>query len=320
MFFEEIKIGINDLSRLLAPGAGSVLAYIDLYVSRKFYVGDTGVNRKTLNDWEASGLLPFAYQEEGWRKFSFLEWAWLECIIEFRQLGVSFEKIKEIKNACFTVDADEIISFLKKGVQESKDLIDQKEEILAGYEYATVHPDIKLQFVQRFQMSPFLFTLLYLVLKDPNLCIVYNNNEFCSFFVLGEGGKDFQKVNQRVIQNLVNDSFVTLNLRKIVDKIFQKPGLRHNDDFILEFLSPGEKIIIDEIRNSNAKEITISFDEENVPTYIKVKRNRITEETLNKVARYLKKGNYQNIEFTTRDGQLIQYSEKDIIKLDKKRY
>jgi len=317
MYFKEVKLDFNELLNLLENDSAGLMEYMDRLIARKFYIGDTGINRKTLKDWENNGLLPYEYLEEGWRKFSFIEWVWLECILEFRQLGVSLEKIREIKKQLFDIDPEEVFLYFKQQTEGYKGKIDNKENAIAGYNQPDLTPEMKQQWVQNLQLSPFFIYVVFLLSKEPNLCIAYNNSNFCSFFIMGGVDKSIKKANDTAVTNLVKDSFVVLNLKKVLTKIFQKPELRHNDNFILDFLSPTEKKILDQIRDTNAKEITLTFDRENNPTHIKVNRNQISKETLNKVARYLKKGNYQTIEFTTRDGQLIKYEETDTIKLDK---
>jgi DNA-binding transcriptional MerR regulator len=315
MFFEEIKTDIVQLQHLLTSDAKGIMKYHELFASRRFYVGDTGINRKTLKAWESAGLLPYLYEGEGWRKFSFLEWVWLECINEFRQLGVSLEKIKEIKKILFDVDADEFFDMLKQELENYDGQVDQKDNIMAAYNHPELTYEIRAQAINELQFSPFLFILYSLILTERNYCIVYNNENYCSFFLMGVGDEMARKVNEEVFPNLTNNSFVALNLRKVTNKIFNKPELRHNDSFIIDFLMPKEKKIFDHIRSSNAKEIIISFNDNNEPTHIKVNRNQISKETLAKVARYLRSGNYQTVEFTTRDGHLIKYEEQDSIRL-----
>jgi hypothetical protein len=159
---------------------------------------------------------------------------------------------------------------------------------MSSYNNPDLTDDLKGQLVNQFQFGPFLMILMTLVVTDQNICIVYNNSDFISFLLMGSGDKIARKANEEVFPNLINDSFIVVNLRKVVNKLFQKPKLRHNDDFIIDFLLPKEKIIFDHIRSSNAKEIVISFDQNHEPTHIKVNRNQISKEILNKVARYLK--------------------------------
>jgi DNA-binding transcriptional MerR regulator len=314
MYFDEIKIGQSDLEKLVAENATGAESYVSLYSTRRFYIGNTGINRKTLNDWENAELLPFAYNDTGWRKFSFLEWVWLESINEFRQLGVSIDKIKNVKELLFTIDADHLIQLFKDNIETIRgktSLNDEDIEAINHPEFAMI---MKTQF-QEMQFCVFLLLVLRVVTTGENYCLVYTNNDFCSLFVMGTAEKEIKEASQLTISNLISESFVVVNLKKVVNKLLLKPGLRTNDNFILDFLSPKEKTIIDHIRDSNAKEIIISFDNDSNPVQIKVNRNRISSETINKVARYLKKGNFQNISFKTRNGQLISYDETDIIKI-----
>ena len=312
MFFKEIKIGYSDFEQLIS-NANATENYIKLYSERKFYIGDTGINRKTLKDWEIAGLLPYECNEEGWRKFSFIEWIWLKCIHEFRKLGVSLDKIREVKQMLFQKDLDDLIQFLKDNIEGYKGKSEFKDKFIAGMNDPELMQEMRNHFFEA-QVSIFLFLVIGVVTSEQNYCLVYSEN-FCTIFILGNVKKEMQAANDGVISNLVNESFLVVNLRKIVTELFQEPDLRHNDNFILDFLSPNEKKIIDHIRKANAKEIVISFDSESNPIQIKVTRNRISRETINKVARYLKKGTFQHISFKTRDGQLITYDETDIIKI-----
>jgi DNA-binding transcriptional MerR regulator len=316
MNFEELNIDFEKMQELLAKDAVGLENYLDRYISRRFYIGNTRINRKTLKDWENNGLLPYIYLEEGWRKFSFLEWVWLECILELRNLGVSLEKIKEIKQRIFDVNPDDVFRYFKERLSAHTGEFDRKDEIIGFYQQE-LSDDQKRQWVESLQISSFFIYLLITVLKDMNLCLAYNNNGFCSFFVMGKVDEDMQASNASIVSNIINESFVVLNLRKIVNTIFEKPDLKNKGDFVIDFLSKNERKIFEEIRSSNAKEIVITFDKESEPTHIRVNRNTISKETLNKVARYLKQGKYQTIEFTTRNGKLIKYGETDVIKLDK---
>lgn len=229
-------------------------------------------------------------------------------------IRVSIEKIKDVKKIFFDIDPDEIFSFMKDHVEKNKGTIDQSEKALEGFNHPELTQELKLKALQELQLGPFLIHLMFLVLGEPNLCIVYNNKDFCSWFVMGSADQGINETSKEIILNLINESFVVVNLKKIVDRIFQKQSLKRNDAFIIDFLTPQERKIIEKIRSSNAKEITISFTD-NIPVNIKVTRNQIQQEHLNKIARYLKKGKYENIQFKTRNGQLISYTETEIEKL-----
>ena len=175
MFFEEIKIKYDDFQHLVATSASGTEEYINRYISRKFYIGDTVINRKTLKDWEKAGLLPYEYKDKGWRKFSFVEWVWLESINEFRKLGVSIDKIKEVKEVLFTVDPDEWIQAIKKDLEASPGAMDEKEKYIAAINNRVMVELMKDQFIQN-QISTFLLLVVGVVTTDQNYCLVYNHD------------------------------------------------------------------------------------------------------------------------------------------------
>lgn len=316
MFFQELQIDLDQQMKLLATDNTGFYEYMQHYITRKFYIGDIGINRKTLKDWEASALLPYTYKEDGWRKFSFVEWVWLQCIIEFRKLGISIEKIKTVKTTLFDIDPEEAFPFFQNAIGDYEGEIHNKDLVMSSFNHPELTKEMRAKAVEELQLSPFMLYVTMTVVTKQNICIVYNNSDFSSIFVMGTTDDNVRKENQSVFENLINDSFVVINLRKIITDLFQKPDLGNKESFIIDFLSPKEKTILEHIRNSNAKEITISFDKNNEPMHIKVNRNQISKETLSKVARYLKKGNYQTVEFITRNGELVKYEEQDTIRLE----
>lgn len=314
MFYDLQKMNLKKLLRLVKEDAEGLNNYFELFTTRKFYIGDTGINRKTLKDWEGNDLLPFQYDNEGWRKFSFQEWVWLECIFELRLMGVSIEKIKEIKIELFDNTIDEFYQSLKDSLPTFKESYGTPDKMdFRDFEKEKPSGEFK-EMVTKYQISPFLMVLISIIIENKNICIVYSNSKYFSFLVLGNYGQKIQQLNNEVLQELSNDSFMLLNLRKIVNRLFQKPNLKHNDNFVIDFLSEKEKQILDEIRTTNASEITIKF-KEGLPTHIKVHRNQISKEILNKIARLLKTGSYKDISWKERNGKLIHYSEAILKKL-----
>lgn len=64
-----------------------------------FRVGDTHVTSKNLLHWKNNNLLFESKKSEiGWSKFNFVEYIWLQIIVELRSFGLSIEKISKIKD------------------------------------------------------------------------------------------------------------------------------------------------------------------------------------------------------------------------------
>lgn len=73
---------------------------------RTFAVGGTGVAYRVINHWEQKKLLPKRDEDEGWRKFSFIELVWLKVISRLRKLGFPIEQIVITKNGVMFWDKE----------------------------------------------------------------------------------------------------------------------------------------------------------------------------------------------------------------------
>lgn len=65
---------------------------------RQYTVGDTKIPYRVINNWDKNNLLPKSLKDnEGWRKFTFVELVWLKAIERFRAYGFSLDKIARVK-------------------------------------------------------------------------------------------------------------------------------------------------------------------------------------------------------------------------------
>lgn len=63
---------------------------------KQFTIKDTGIKYRVINHWSTQGLLQDSRTEHeaGWRKFSFIDVAWIQILLELRTFGLSLDKIK----------------------------------------------------------------------------------------------------------------------------------------------------------------------------------------------------------------------------------
>ncbi len=88
----------------------------------------------------------------------------------------------------------------------------------------------------------------------------------------------------------MNTSFSLINLRKIVSEFFANDEIRYDNDYIISFLNPKEKKIIDRIKKGDLKN-NYSFGKESQPVqFEEISEEKIVEATVGQVARLLKKG------------------------------
>lgn len=76
----------------------SVFSVCKAVLKRRFSASDLGVPYRWIYHWDEKELLFSASDNDGsWRKFNFIDFLWIEIIVELRKLGLSLDSIYELK-------------------------------------------------------------------------------------------------------------------------------------------------------------------------------------------------------------------------------
>lgn len=78
-------------------GAGDKTAFkiIQSNLEKRFTVKDTGATHRLINHWAETGLISDAREDEqGWRKFSFVDLIWVHVLMEMRKFGMPLKAMK----------------------------------------------------------------------------------------------------------------------------------------------------------------------------------------------------------------------------------
>ena len=68
-----------------------------------FTMKDINVPRRVISHWESFDLFDFPKDKgQKWRKFSFVEYVWIEIIRQLREFGFSLETTKAVKQELMT--------------------------------------------------------------------------------------------------------------------------------------------------------------------------------------------------------------------------
>jgi hypothetical protein len=229
-------------------------------------------------------------------------------------MDVSHRKILFIKEFFFKLEKDELIRIIQalpliKGIGMKKYLFMAELETDDDY-YKEME-----SFMYEKQYSRFSFFVFGILFSKTNVCLLIDENEKCEFMILGPDGFESMINNEVTFNDIKFKSFVLLNLYSIVLDFFEDEKLVFPNDYVVGFLTTGQKKVLQHIKEEGLSSITIRFNDGGEPTHIEPTKSKISNEDLNKVARYLKKKNFKDIEFKIRDGKLIKYKETDIIKL-----
>lgn len=314
MFKEKFNFNWPELDELLAIDPVKTEQLFSQFSDRIFNARHVGISSQELQSWEGQGFLPHEYKDKGWRKFSFLETIWLKCIQKLRSMDVSHNKILFLKEFFFMLEKEEMIRMIQltpslKGVGMKKYLLMAKLEMDEEY-----YKEAK-KFLYKKQYSRFSFLVLLILMFKVNVCLLIDENDNCEFILLGPQGIEKILNNEVTFNDVQHKSFVLLNLRSIVHDFFEDEKLEFTNDYLLGFLTSGQKKVLEKMTEEGIKSITIRFNDGGEPTHIELKKGKITDEVINKVGRFLNKKNFKDIEFKVRGGELIKYEETDILKL-----
>jgi DNA-binding transcriptional MerR regulator len=315
MQFKYVDINEQKLMKLLASNKEELSQLFEKIVERNFYIGEAEIPRKTLNDWERESLLPFPNEEKGWTKFSLVEFTWLRCISELRSFGVPIERIKKIKAFFFDTNTEIFKKLTPELIENFTGDIQEREKTVAIYKRKDIPEEIWKQVFNQMQISLFLLLLIEIIIYNHNLCFTVDKSDNIQVIAFGTASEERSQKNIGAGNQLSGSSFILINLRKIVHSFFENDKIKYDNEFIISFLKPKERKIIERIRKGGIKEITIKFDKKSEPTLIDVTDNTITEAVINKAARLLKKGQYEKIVLQTKNGKLINYENKTSEKL-----
>jgi DNA-binding transcriptional MerR regulator len=282
----------------------------------KYTLGNLNINRNTFVYWMKKGLVPYQDEvAEGWRKFSFLECTWLKVILQFRALGVSIEKIKVIKEALF--DPIRYLEEMNKKINTPEASSEFHPEVIEAFTSADDQELLSL--LEEEKRCLFSDLILSALLHQKGFGIyltaggVLGLSELANITV----GKEPYKFLQD-LEGLMNTSFILVNVWPIVMDLLFIDGIKVKNALESSILSKEEMFLLGLIRSGQFKEILIKMDETGAPIQLELKKEGISQEVLHKVYHYLKKGKFEHIQLKTRDGQLIQYSETQVVKLRNK--
>ncbi len=314
MFEHEFSLEWPELDELIASDPGRVELLFSQFAQRIFNARHVGISSQELQSWEGQGFLPHKYKDNGWRKFSFLETVWLKCIQKLRSMDVSYKKILSLKEYFFKLETAELKRILKympmpKAIGVKKYLMMAKLELDDEYRREL------LTFLHEGQYSRFSFLVLWVLMSKSNVCLLMSDDDSYQFIVLGQDGFKDILDNEVMFGDIQHKSFILLNLRSVVHDFFEDDKLELSNDYLVSFLSAGQKKVLEKMKEQGIKSITIRFNDGGEPTHLEIKKGQITDEVLNKVGRFLNKKSFKDIEFKVRNGELIKYEETDILKL-----
>jgi DNA-binding transcriptional MerR regulator len=281
---------------------------------KRYHLKQLDIDRNTYLNWEKLDIIPYERTHKGWRKFSFIECVWLRIIQDFRSLGVGLEQIKKVKQSFWPDESIEKIKDMYHQAVQREVRLENKNEILEIFTNPDIPKEMWADVISQYQMDYFGLTVYSTIISKATVNIAMNKYGEIDVLVTSNIPTAIQNEQIKLHSKILKDSFVLINLSNIILQISTNEKVRIEPSALIHIISSPELEILNAIKSGKYSEITIDVSG-GEPTHIKFKQNLITPEIINKVAPFLRKGQYTDIHLKSRDGKLITFSETKHTKL-----
>ena len=291
-------------------------SYAQQLHARSLHIKEVGISGKLLNDWVEAGVVNKVEVEGNkWRYFSLSEAIWIKFAAELRYFGVTLPKIKMLKeNICeFNKEVINELSDAIKGIHNPKEN-ESIDYIKSKFSELQLIPEDQLKKeYERIGITFFDLIMIYTLIFDLEVgfCFTKSIGNFVDYSnkLGGELGLNNMDAYQKAIGK---ESFAVINMKSIYKEFFGNDRIKQSEDFYFGIVTKKEKQLLEYIRSGEYSSINIKV-EEGMIKLVKVTK-KDGDKLMQQIARLLKKGDFKEISFLSRDGRIVRYDEVDIIK------
>jgi DNA-binding transcriptional MerR regulator len=288
-------------------GASTVLKASELseYLAEEelFKLKDTGIQYRSVNHWESQNLLSSEAGIQGKRrKFTFIEYMWLQVVSELRTIGLPIPLLKKVKDEIFqTVSAQGVLDLLKSNPELLDKLPDDetKAELAALLQAGSLDESIAGKGASFFE----LFICETVINKIPLSLVIFSDGYWFPWYE-----DKIELYSKEDIEKKAYGTHVTVSLSKIIKdflvdekSVYILPKLKlfeTHEMKLLEIISSGEY-----------EAITINFKNKKIKSLEMVKAQHVKR----KIVDILTENAYQDIVIKTHKGMVTTI--KNTVKL-----
>lgn len=314
--FQLEKISLQDLLVQMQKNEDLteyVASIYDQVVQPRFYLKEVGISGKVINDWVKADIVDKTEQDGKWRQFSFNEAIWLSFIEELRFFGVPLKTIKNIKKEFYDTNLEGILASKEeiKKLNEEKEFTAILDKVYDEINNKSEH--FKNPVILNY-LNPFKTLLVYALIGNIEPAFIFGKSAEGFFDLkpttkLSTAGNSKKESIEKIFSN---ESFAVINIKSLFSKFFETEKVNSDLNFYLGIMNKQERELIQRIRSGNYSKITITLEEEKIVLTKAMKKN--DDSMIKSFARLMKKGEFKDVEFSTRDGKIIKFNEIEVIK------
>ena len=163
-------------------------------------------------------------------------------------------------------------------------------------------------------INPFSTIIVHTLSGSINPVFIYSNeNE--GFFNIGDVPLEGEEVEQkkRDFEKIIStQSFVLISIKSLIIKFFNDEKDSIDINYYLGLMNTKEKQLIEQIRSSNYSKITITLQEGMIVLTRAQKKDN--DDIIKQLARFMKRGDFVDLEISARDGKIIKVNQTELIK------
>ena len=273
------------------------------------------ISSKTISDWINFGLIDIDTKEDKRHNFSFVEGIWLNFVNELRFFGVSVPVIKELKEMLMDKS---ITSYFQQEefVNQFKDKSPAYLEAVNTFRNDVIKsPDEVEQVFKDVQINTFLLLIASTMILGFDLGY-YFDHDAAYIVCLNKYETELdERIAKDVFMRMAKKSFALISFKELIADFFDNDELDSLKGISMSFLNSNERDLINTIRTGKYTQIQIKLVDETI-THLKLTKKN-NELMINKISRLLKKGEYKDVLFTTKDGTIVKFEEVESVKLNK---
>jgi DNA-binding transcriptional MerR regulator len=291
-------------------------SYSEHMHARTLHIKEVGISGKLLNDWVEAGIVnkPEVIDNK-WRLFSLSEAIWIKFVAELRYFGVPLPQIKIIKERACEFDKEffKELSDAIKAVPNPKDNESLSYIKSKAIEIQHLSDDQQRRDYERFGISYFDLIMIHTLVFDLDVIFCFTKTVASFIDLSNKFGREVGlDVLEEFRKTMGRESFAVINMKSIYQEFFSNEKIDQSDDFYFGIVTQKEREILNYIRSGEYSSVSIKV-EDGIIKLAKVTKKDV-DKLMNKIGRLLKKGDFKEISFLSRDGRIVRYDEVDIIK------
>lgn len=288
---------MTEQPQLLEPfvGSASIIKAMELYHclnDQVYSTRDLAISSKTVMYWDNIGLLDIKRAgENDKRRFSFMEYLWIQFVNDLREIGLGQPIIFKLKEYMLSkIELDWIVDVLKAHPEQLGKVKVKKADIDKLLSDTNLGSDAAI--------SQFMLLVVMTIVQRRRTSSIVFLDGFTLPWISGDGNEHW---SQEELYKKDTEPFVSLPITGLFTKFLCNP----KTFFALPklgLLNESEQYLMEQVHSGKYSSITINFKDTRIKSLEMVKKQDVKA----KIADVLADASYQNITIKTHQGMVTK--------------